>query len=563
MFLTIVFGFASVITLAQINIMSDISNARQTISKISITEDGTDSAQLEMEISSEGIYINSGILDVQTTFSGKVLGIDEEGNLIYVLSEDLIVSWIEGWTDGTWTVVGNDIYRYTGNVGIGTTTPTSKFHIVNSWSTDVYIEEQASWMAANLNLKNTARTRAIGGDSNPDIFYIGEAGGAIDLAITPAGNVGIGTNTPTSKLQIVGNFIAGWEHNNIEENMLSAIIAGDYNEITWRWPYRVVMWGVGNRIYGMSWGTNNNTDSSSIVWGNDNVIHSGINNSIGWWYMNNIYWGNHSTIVGGSNNMIYTGGTQNIIGWWQQNIVSDSINWFIWWWQLNKVMGYESAIVWGRWNKITPNAVSSSEWIYNFIGGWNNNNMTGNNMSYWFIGGWRNNTITKTNYATIVGGRDNNIQNAQYTFIGGWEQNTITGTANYSTIPWWKSNTITDATYSISAGNRAKNLWYNNTFVWNSDISADFNAGKENSFLINVPGGVGINTANPQYDLDVNGTAKANSMKVWWWDTAISLPVWICTEEWTIKYITIGWSTWGHFYGCRDNWTSLVRVQLD
>lgn len=64
-------------------------------------------------------------------------------------------------------------------------------------------------MAANLNLKNTARTRAIGGDSNPDIFYIGEAGGAIDLAITPAGNVGIGTNTPTSKLQIVGNFIAG------------------------------------------------------------------------------------------------------------------------------------------------------------------------------------------------------------------------------------------------------------------------------------------------------------------------------------------------------------------
>lgn len=92
LFLTIVFGFASVITLAQINIMSDISNARQTISKISITEDGTDSAQLEMEISSEGIYINSGILDVQTTFSGKVLGIDEEGNLIYVLSEDLIVS---------------------------------------------------------------------------------------------------------------------------------------------------------------------------------------------------------------------------------------------------------------------------------------------------------------------------------------------------------------------------------------------------------------------------------------------------------------------------------------
>jgi hypothetical protein len=52
LFLTIVMGFASVITLAQITIPSSIQNARQTIAKVSITEDGTDTSILEVEISS-------------------------------------------------------------------------------------------------------------------------------------------------------------------------------------------------------------------------------------------------------------------------------------------------------------------------------------------------------------------------------------------------------------------------------------------------------------------------------------------------------------------------------
>lgn len=41
LFLTIVLGFASVITLANIDILSDIENARQTIAKITVTADGT------------------------------------------------------------------------------------------------------------------------------------------------------------------------------------------------------------------------------------------------------------------------------------------------------------------------------------------------------------------------------------------------------------------------------------------------------------------------------------------------------------------------------------------
>jgi hypothetical protein len=68
LFLTIVFGFASVITLAQINISSDIRNAWQTISKITITESGMDTQSL-IELSKTGIYIDNGVLQEKTPFS--------------------------------------------------------------------------------------------------------------------------------------------------------------------------------------------------------------------------------------------------------------------------------------------------------------------------------------------------------------------------------------------------------------------------------------------------------------------------------------------------------------
>lgn len=54
LFLTIVLGFASVITLAQINIVSDIENARQTIKQVTITQDGTDASTVYRDFNSGG-----------------------------------------------------------------------------------------------------------------------------------------------------------------------------------------------------------------------------------------------------------------------------------------------------------------------------------------------------------------------------------------------------------------------------------------------------------------------------------------------------------------------------
>lgn len=194
MFLTIVMGFGSVITFAELTIQSDISNARQTIARLTITESWTDTQSL-IDISSEGIYIDTGILKEKIGFQWKILGIDESGHVIYVNNNAL--------TDGLRTETGQDIYRYNGNIGIGTTNPKGKVHIVNAGSTDLIIQETVPGNAANIHLKNTIRTRAIWwGGVDPDIFYIGEAGKQILLMITPEGEVGIWTTNPVYMLDV-------------------------------------------------------------------------------------------------------------------------------------------------------------------------------------------------------------------------------------------------------------------------------------------------------------------------------------------------------------------------
>ena len=217
LFFTIVLGFASMITLAQLTIDANINNAWQTIAGISITATGNNTPSL-IELSSGGLTINAGglymkwsgiviassAIDSIVSFSWKVLWIDNNGNIIYTTG--LIIPWADAWT-----VSGNNIYRLTGNVGIGTSNPTYKLHIVNSGSTDVYIEEQKPWQAASLNLKNPTRTRTIWWDSSPDIFYISRIIGTTwwtsqeDFNIDAGGDVNIWMITWSYKLDVSGD----------------------------------------------------------------------------------------------------------------------------------------------------------------------------------------------------------------------------------------------------------------------------------------------------------------------------------------------------------------------
>ncbi len=232
LFFTIALWFASVATFADLNISSDINNARQTIAHMTITEDWLDSQSPLFDVSSWGIFIKTDrIQPGWYPYSGKLLGIDMDGKVKYMWVADLNLSWWNGsysWDDGDRTMVGNNIYRYTGNVGIGTTNPTQKLHIVNSGSTDVYIEETANGMAANLNLKNPVRTRAMWWDSYPDVFYIGEAGKDIAFSINSWRNIGIWTISQDEKLEI------SWGNVRIN-NLKSKVVLGTDNNGTIKW----------------------------------------------------------------------------------------------------------------------------------------------------------------------------------------------------------------------------------------------------------------------------------------------------------------------------------------
>lgn len=290
LFSTIVLGFVSVIALADLTIQTDIQNARQTIMHVTLTSNGMDDGIVNMDMSSWGIYINTDIVDAQTTYSWDVLGLDSNGYVVRVASEWLTVSWVwlggGGWDDGDWTTGNNNTYRNTGSVGIGSAPVTGKLYITSSTETELALEETNASNAANINLINTANTRMLWWFT--DRFYIGNNGISF-LNITTDGNVGIGTITPSDKLEINGNALFSLSNT---ARYISPVInpAGVWND------FAILWWG----SYNNAWWT------LSLVWGNSmtggwgqNPVATWGNVRIEWWrglvYGNVImapFWGN-------------------------------------------------------------------------------------------------------------------------------------------------------------------------------------------------------------------------------------------------------------------------------
>lgn len=115
----------------QLTIENILPNARQTIMRVTITDDGTDDGNVLMDMNNASgkIYINTSMLAYENAFTGKVLGLDNNGNMIYIPATGLSSSITGSVTDDDWTITGNNIYRMTGAVGIGTPTPTGIFDV--------------------------------------------------------------------------------------------------------------------------------------------------------------------------------------------------------------------------------------------------------------------------------------------------------------------------------------------------------------------------------------------------------------------------------------------------
>ncbi|MDI6792949.1 MAG: hypothetical protein QME81_08805, partial [bacterium] len=159
------------------------------------------------------------------TASGGTLSFDDE-NLVTTgtvtaaafAGDGSGLSNISGTTDSDWTESGTNVYRVSGNVGVGTTEPAHKLDVISSGE-GLRVGNENSWLKvwtggnSRLSLGDGQGREAgfIAGDENDTGENVLIIAGADDAGNAPvytifhqSGNVGIGTMQPGEALEVAG-----------------------------------------------------------------------------------------------------------------------------------------------------------------------------------------------------------------------------------------------------------------------------------------------------------------------------------------------------------------------
>jgi hypothetical protein len=289
---------------------------------------------------------------------------------------------------------------------------------------------------------------------------------------TAADSVGIGTASPSERLEVAGNIKATG---------------------TVRSGASMVIDGVNDRITATS-GTIDFDDENLTTTGKASIGPNHTNTGIYAFVAgsNNVARGDYATVAGG-------GGVST----------SDS----------NSAAGAYAAVGGGRRN--TAGGVGAA------VGGGHSNTAS---QDYATVGGGQGN-MASSGSATVGGGWNNTSSGGLSTVAGGYYN---TASQDWSTVAGGTSNTASGVGAAIgggqanianrrcamvpgglsnlaagycalAAGRRAK-ADHNGVFIWADHTDVDFSSTAEDQFLIRAAGGVGIGTASPAGALDVSST---------------------------------------------------------
>ncbi len=156
-------------------------------------------------------------LGIEVESEGELAPRVELSSAPYAFRAAVADSLVPGtWSDGDWVVSGNDVYRLTGNVGIGTAAPDWKLTIHKPAGDNLSLTTGGG-AYARLRLQSYVADEWFTIDGNwgglrlsspQDIFVVPGADRKLQLLsgnlIVDVGRVGIGTGTPGAKLHITG-----------------------------------------------------------------------------------------------------------------------------------------------------------------------------------------------------------------------------------------------------------------------------------------------------------------------------------------------------------------------
>lgn len=175
--------------------------------------------------------INKGLLIPRMTYSQRITITASIGMLVYQTNSNTVPAALAGFYiyDGSiwkrmaradelsgsgstpgWTISGDDQFSsVTGNVGIGTSTPTSKFHLYGNMNMDAASNPIIQFKNAGVDkgfLQLSSNNIRIGTNSGNSLGkFIIRTDGGDRVFVDSLGNVGIGESNPESKLHVYGS----------------------------------------------------------------------------------------------------------------------------------------------------------------------------------------------------------------------------------------------------------------------------------------------------------------------------------------------------------------------